>query len=202
MTEVASKLKSLGYRPQNEGAAISVDRLELEQQVGYSLPDDYWEFLATFPLTGGFDQEIAFSGIEKSPWASEGLEFLDTLYGQCPDPMNELLPLRRLYAQVHQMPLHLLVIGMVMGSNLVCLDLRKESYGRVFVWDHEHDTEDPRAGLYLAAASFVEFVAQLHVAKSVLRPDLPEGVRVHTTEWMETRVAEWKKKQQLLKQRK
>jgi len=40
------------------------------------------------------------------------------------------------------------------------------------------------------------------VVKSVLRPDLPEGVRVHTTEWMETRVDEWNKKQQLLKQRK
>jgi len=49
MTEVASKLKSLGYRPQNDGAAISVDRLELEQQVGYSLPDlRVWNFWIPF----------------------------------------------------------------------------------------------------------------------------------------------------------
>jgi hypothetical protein len=41
------------------------------------------------------------------------------------------------------------------------LDLRPETFGRVYFWDHEHNADE--TGLYLVADDFVSFVDQLKV---------------------------------------
>src|ERR1700736_5110579 len=102
MTNVVSTLAALGYRPLNGGDGASQYHVELSKQIGFALPDDYREFLSAFPSTGRFDRQVAFSGIEKSPWSSAGLEILEVLYNQSADRRNDILAARRQYAD--QMP--------------------------------------------------------------------------------------------------
>jgi hypothetical protein len=94
---------------------------------------------------------------------------------------------RRQYAD--QIPAYFLAIGLITGANLVCLDLRSESLGQVYVWDHEH-MDDARAGFYLTAASFGAFIESLHEARSEPRKDGPKLVKKELSDTLKTRVAE------------
>ncbi|MDA8327587.1 MAG: SMI1/KNR4 family protein [Betaproteobacteria bacterium] len=187
MTDVVSKLKALGYRPLKDGAGKSSSHLEFSDQIGFPLPDDYRAFLSAFPETGVFDRQVAFSGSERSPWAADGREVLEVLYARCPDPSNDLFMLRTQYAD--QIPAHFLPIGQVTGANLLCLDLRNESLGQVYVWDHEH-MDDARGGFYLVANGFSAFVDLLRALEQIQPKAGPKLVKKELPDTLKARVAE------------
>ena len=81
-----------------------------------------------------------------------------------------------------------------MISNLVCLDLSRESLERVYVWDHEHMDRDG-AAFYLVAPSFGAFIDLLHKSETASSDSGPTLVRRELSGTLKTRINE------LLKQR-
>ena len=91
MSSIASKLTELGYKPLLKEDHPPVDHVAYPDKIGQHMPGDYREFLEAFPLTGSFNRVVVFAGIEKSPWASGGLERLELLYAGCSNPLHDLL---------------------------------------------------------------------------------------------------------------
>lgn len=191
MQDIASKLGSLGYHPLKPNVSVPLSQIELLQKIEFSLPRDYQEFLSRFPETGIFDKQVVFSGIERSPWAANGREVLEVLYAQCPSHENDLLALRTQY--VGRLSNHFLIIGQVTGANFVCMDLRTNSYGQVYVWDHEHIV-DSSDGFYLAAPNFSSFVESLREFKPERATDGPKLVKKEFSDTLTARATELLKK--------
>lgn len=164
MSNISYKLNALGLRPLKADVHTLHNNYAAQlAEKGLLVPNDYQTFLLNYPLTSVFNNQIVFSGKDTSPWAANGLEVLEVLYGECSDTQNDLLKVRDQLSA--ELPPDFLPIGQVTGANFVCLCLRKESFGEVYIWDHEHDN-DARQGLYFVTPSFSEFVNLLHEAKA------------------------------------
>jgi SMI1-KNR4 cell-wall len=189
MSSISYKLNALGLRPMKADvhALQNSNYSALLAEKGFLVPNDYQTFLLDHPLTGVFDNQIVFSGKDTSPWATNGLEVLEVLYGQCSDTQNDLLKVCDQLS--NQLPLDFLPIGQVTGANFVCLCLRKESFGEVYVWDHEHDN-DVRQGLYFVTSSFSEFVNLLHEAKVKPSMQASKLIKMEISDSMKKRVNE------------
>lgn len=157
MGKISEKLKSLGYRmflPDEQHD--NVLPRDLETKIGYALPVDYMQFLRDFPNTGIFDDMIICRGIQAAPCADDYVYPITFLFAVCARVTNDLLGLRGLQDEI---PLHLLVIGVDDGGNYFCLDLRRESFGRIYFLFHEEGTD----GLYLLANDFSSFIDSLAI---------------------------------------
>ena len=188
MFDDSSKLAQLGYRKlKDDHAATSSNALPLIARSELEIPQDYQEFLAIFPLTGIFDKTVVFSGIEASPWAANGNEVLEVIYGYCTDRNNDLMTVREQY--LAQLPIYFLVIGQVTGANLICLDLRPTSFGNVYLWDHEHFGGD-LDGFYLVANSFASFVESLRLEDDRLSANGPKLVKMDLSDSLKMRIAD------------
>lgn len=188
MFDYSSRLALFGYRSlKSEDDATNVDAKSLLEHVGFDIPEDYQEFLGLFPKTGVFDKRTIFSGIQASPWASNGVEVLEVLYGYCSSKSNDLIKVREQYRV--QVPAHFLVVGQVTGANLICLDMRQASFGRVYVWDHEHlgGEED---GFYLAATSFIAFIESLRLGDEQPSASGAKLVKMELSDSLRARAAE------------
>ncbi|MGV2288359.1 SMI1/KNR4 family protein [Trinickia sp. YCB016] len=188
MMNVDEKLQGLEYRPLvNDGNEIDADYLDALGKVGCNLPADYKDFFKRYPLTGVFDKKIGFAGKEKSPWASDGVEVLECLYGQCSIASSDLMAVR---AQLlEQLPVNMLAIGQVTGANFVCINLSEELFGAIYLWDREY-LEDARHGLYAIAVSFSEFIDLLRELKEEPVAAQPKFVKAELSETLKARVAE------------
>lgn len=193
MFDYSSRLALLGYRPlRGEDDATNVDAKSLLEHVGFDVPEDYREFLCAFPRAGVFDKRTVFSGIQASPWASDGSEVLEVLYGYCSNKSNDLIKVRERYRV--QLPAHFLAIGQVTGANLICLDMRRVSFGRIYVWDHEHLGGDEE-GFYLAAESFIAFIESLRFGDEqpsargakLIKMELSDALRARAAEILKNR---------------
>ncbi len=194
MFDYSSKLAQLGYK-QLEGThgAADYNALSLIEHSQLKVPHDYQEFLSNFPLTGIFNKKVVFSGIETSPWAANGQEVLEVLYGCCTNKSNDLMKVREQY--LAQVPAHFLVIGQVTGANLICLDMNPVSLGYVYLWDHEHLGDD-LDGFYLVAKSFVGFVESLQLGDDRLAEGSPRLVKMDLSDALKARIVDMKSKQE------
>lgn len=188
MSNISYKLNALGLRPLKADVHTLHNNYAAQlEEKGLLVPNDYQTFLLDYPLTGVFDNQIVFSGKDTSPWATNGLEVLEVLYGKCSDTQNDLLKVRDQLSD--QLPSDFLPIGQVTGANFVCLCLRKESLGEVYVWDHEHEN-NARQGLYFVTSSFSEFVNLLHEAKVNLSTPPSKLIKMEISDSMKARVNE------------
>lgn len=188
MFDYSNKFDELGYRPLKETlGAPSYNALSFIERARFKVPADYQEFLGVFPLSGVFDKNVIFSCIQSSPWASNGNEALEVIYGCCPDTNNDLMKVREQY--LAQLPEHFFVIGQVTGSNLICLDMRSVSFGYVYLWDHEH-LGDNQHGFYLIAKSFTAFVEALRLVDDRLPENGPKLLKMDLTEFLKGKIAE------------
>jgi hypothetical protein len=86
MSNISHKLNTLGLRPMRANVPASHNNYsEQLAKKGFFIPSDYQAFLLDYPLTNVFDSQIVFSGEEKTTWATNGLEVLEILYGECSD---------------------------------------------------------------------------------------------------------------------
>ena len=160
MSAISEKLKEIGYKP-----FVSTDQYEstslakLSEIIGHQVPEDYLQFLAEFPNTGVISTDIVCSGIASSPWAPSGSYAISILYASCSNTSYDLINRRRNPYDAWDFGEEFLVIGDDVGGNLFCLDLKKESFGKIYFWDHEHmETE---TGFYLVANDFTSFISSL-----------------------------------------
>jgi hypothetical protein len=135
----------------------------LAEAVGHPIPSDYLDFLAEFPDTGVFDAEggVVVEGIERLSGNHDGWHSIHMLYAGCSDEYYDLLAIAKRPQYDGDTPRYLLRIGENSFGNGYCLDLRPETLGKVFFWDHEHSADE--SGLYLVAHDFMSFVNGLEI---------------------------------------
>lgn len=158
------KLRELGYQPfVSDDKYDSRALLNLSTVVGYSIPNIYLDFLDEFPNTGVFDAEggVIVEGIERLSGNHDGWYSIAMLFAGCTDKRYDLIEIASRPVYDGDAPRCLLLIGDDLFGNAYCLDLRPESFGKVYFWDHEHVREE--TGLYLVAHDFESFVKQLQV---------------------------------------
>ncbi|MFC0677968.1 SMI1/KNR4 family protein [Lysobacter korlensis] len=162
MMTLSQKLAALMYRPY-----IDTDRHDpavfanLPQIVGYPIPEEYMDFLRDFPSTGMFDVEgdVIVKGVEQLPGNHDGRYAVSMLFAACSDERYDLMEIARRPLYGGDTPRYVLQIGDNEFGNAFCLDLRRESFGKVYYWDHESGADE--TGLYLVADDFTSFVRGL-----------------------------------------
>jgi len=156
MPALADKLKGLGYEAFLGGGNYDANTLNrLPELIGSPLPEDYLQFLAQFPNTGIFEANIVCAGVECAPCAADGLYPITHLYASSTRPSSDLLGLRKMQEEGTR---YLLFIGVDVFGNYFCLDLRRESFGKIYFWFHEERLDK---GLYLLADDFTSFINSL-----------------------------------------
>ncbi len=105
---------------------------QLEQTIGYNLPDDYKVFLTNYGGVAFYSYpSFAIQGTTKPDSAS----ILDTCYGILPGyPLEDIATLHADYKG--RIPADLLPVGEDPGGNIICLGLVGERNGKVYFWDH------------------------------------------------------------------
>jgi hypothetical protein len=165
MASQFENLRTLEYRPFVETDNFDASSFaELAGVVGYPIPEDYLSFLREFPRSGMFMIEggdAVIHGIEKLPGSHDGFYAVGMLYARCSNENYDLLAVARRPIYDGDVPRYTLLIGDDPFGNAFCLDLRPESFGKVYFWDHEHGSDV--SGLYLLAHDFVSFVNGLQV---------------------------------------
>lgn len=164
MTTVSQKLAALMYQPY-----IATDRHDpavfanLSQVAGYPIPQAYMDFLHEFPNTGVFavEGDACILGKEKLSGRHDGVYAIDMLFAACTNKRYDLIKIAGRPVYDGDTPRYVLHIGQDLGGNVFCLDLRPESFGKVYFWDHEHSSHE--TGLHLVADDFESFVNGLRV---------------------------------------
>lgn len=159
------KLDKLIYRPlvetdHHEQTALA----KVEQVLGYRVPVEFAEFLKRYPDTGIFEVEgvVFIASSDRLSGHHDGRYAVEMLYAACSDSRYDLLSIRQSGLGFDLIPACYLRIGEDSFGNAFCLDLREESFGKVYFWDHEHAAD--KSGLHLVAADFASFVDRLEVA--------------------------------------
>jgi hypothetical protein len=171
MSAVSDKLRELSYEPLSGAAGISSFDDEMLQKlpelIGSPLPDDYLQFFTEFRSTGSLFADV--DGLERAPWARDAIYPICVLFASSPTPGQDLLGLRKFFEKEEwliqdvrsgkltpeALPRHLLCIGEDIFGDHICLDLRKESFGKIYFWCHK---EPLGTGLSLVANDFTSFI--------------------------------------------
>lgn len=156
MSLTSKKLTGLGY-----GNLIASDNFQKNQihtsleNMGVILPEDYCQFLLSFPNTGIFDSDILCSGISSAPCAPDSLYPITLLYSSCSNKEKDLFEIRR---SQNEIPLNFLIIGNDDAGNYFCLDLRKDTLGNIYFCFSEEEIDK---GFYIIANDFTSFILSL-----------------------------------------
>lgn len=165
MTTLFSKLHELAYRPyiatdSHKPAAFA----DLSAVAGYTIPQVYMDFLREFPNTGVFavEGDVFIQGKEKLSGRHNGCYAIDMLYAACSDKQYDLVTITGRPVYDGDTPKYAMLIGQDLGGNAFCLDLRPDTFGKVYFWDHDSSNSE-KQGLYLLADDFASFVSCLQV---------------------------------------
>lgn len=114
----------------NPYGPLTEERLSrFESAIGQRLPDDYRAFLLEH---NGGDPEPAIFAIGEA----EGTDVVQEFYGLHDGP--DFLRLDRAWEGHREwVPATLIPIAYDPGGNMICLGVRGEERGTIFVWDHE-----------------------------------------------------------------
>ncbi|MDQ3234081.1 MAG: SMI1/KNR4 family protein [Pseudobdellovibrionaceae bacterium] len=152
----------------NDKTCSQSDIKNLENLIGFRLPEDYKNFL--LELNGGFSENmLLFPLVNKKGKPIRGS--IEMFYGIDDESDVGLKYQFDLYhRQQKRMPTGLIPIGQDAGSNKICLLLSDIGYGKVFFWDHNDEVDfdededeafEPMRNTMLAAESFTEFLSKL-----------------------------------------
>lgn len=145
------------------GAANS-DLEELERLLRTSLPKDYRDFLAE--TNGGRPEPSAFTFQQYGRRQESLVDWFFTL--DASEEQYQLL--RENEILLGRIPARLLPIACDPFGNILLLDLGAKSIGAVYFWDHENENMEGEPywdNISYIAASFMEFVTSVHLARKV-----------------------------------
>lgn len=149
--------KNLIIKP-NSKRFSQQDLNELEKKVGASFPEEYVNFLRKY--NGG---EVEDNIIELSSGEIESFN-VSSFFGTRLEDINDLLSCYDTFEG--RIPKGSIPIGRDVGGNIVCLNLNREEYGYIFLWDHDielefEDNEMEIQDLYYVAPSFEDFLQMI-----------------------------------------
>ena len=161
MSVIRDQLRALGFEPTPGGALAEANTdlaSQLSELIQVELPDDYKTFLAEFPHTGTLDVGVVCVGLVTAHFAPDGAYTSELLFASSTKPHEDILAVRRIQMRDAEIPLCVLLIGEDLFGDFYCMDLRPESFGKIYFWNHEQRIED---GLYLVANDFKSFIGNL-----------------------------------------
>ncbi|PFJ49589.1 SMI1/KNR4 family protein [Priestia megaterium] len=131
------------------------DLNELEKKVCASFPEEYVNFLRKY--NGG---EVEDNIIELPSGEIESF-ILSSFFGTRLEDIDDLLSCYDTFEG--RIPKGSIPIGRDVGGDIVCLNLNREKYGYIFLWDHDielefEDNEMEIQDLYYVAPSFDDFL--------------------------------------------
>jgi hypothetical protein len=150
-----------GIRILEQGSKISDNEIrELEDTLGYSLPNDYRTFLLTY--NGGRPEPDVFNyEIRKNEIRSSSVRNFFCVDKEGMDAFNEIL---LVYAG--RLPKDMFPIAYDSCGNLICLCIAGEHRGRIYFWDHEEEYEEDELpgykNIYPISLDFYSFLVELH----------------------------------------
>ncbi|HXG10999.1 MAG TPA: SMI1/KNR4 family protein [Gemmataceae bacterium] len=174
---VEQKLRELGIAPlYGEYHPLSPGEIrEVEQLVGFSLPDDYKEFISKYGCAYFADKRVVVRTVEPPPEDLSDSDWLDfaVFFGGCEQYclVDEIRLVRG------RMPDTVIPIADDHGGNLFCLGVGGDDRNKVYIWDfhNEPDAQDyldeglpvPDRLMYsnmgLVAHSFTDFILQMEI---------------------------------------
>jgi hypothetical protein len=96
--------------------------------------------------------------LEAAPLALEQAFPLDKLFASSSGSGEDVLAVRREDQADLEIPPYLLLIGGDLFGDYYCMDLRAESFGKIYFWDHQELTEH---SLSLVGNDFRSFIGNL-----------------------------------------
>jgi hypothetical protein len=175
--QIEKKIKQMGLFVIDEEREIPENPEEILQQIEkeykLSLPIEYKKFVVKY---GGLmiDYGVYFPVLEKSPrTTSDGTRMIDIFYGL---QNNEDNLRKKLEAYKDRMPSSIIPIGELPGGDQLCLGVKGDIFGKVYIWDHENelvaklmigypvehsDLDRYWDNLYLVAESLFDFINSL-----------------------------------------
>jgi hypothetical protein len=169
------KLYELGLAPlYGQHCPLAPGEIQaVEQFIGFTLPDDYKEFISEYGCAHFEDGHVMVRSVEAPPEDLSDSEWLDfsVFLGAC----EQYKLARKVEFTRGRMPDTVIPIACDYGGNLFCLGVGGEDRGKVYVWDfhNEPDARDyldeglpvPERLMYsnmgLVAHSFTDFVLQM-----------------------------------------
>ncbi len=136
------------------------DIKQFENQISYSLPDDYIDFLLDY---AGFALAYTFASF----YRPEELDqvYVEVFYGFLPGDSYDLIYTYDVYKD--RMPNDLIPIARDSGGGEICLSVNGDNKGAVYYWDRyfeeelEEGEEAGYSNLFLIARNFEDFINSL-----------------------------------------
>jgi cell wall assembly regulator SMI1 len=150
----------------NEPAGLKAI-VDLEQELGVTLPDDYRNFLMQhnggYPEPDGFRYYSRYPGNYFGDSVNVERAMVDRFLALYDGEYNNLQNYREMYQG--RVPSEMLPIANDPGGNLICLAIRGNNLGKVLYWKHEEEADEGEvanySNIYFVADSFVQFVDSL-----------------------------------------
>jgi len=137
---------------------------KLEKKLGARFPEDYRQFLLAMDGGVAEDYRGLLVSVREQPKMQDILEFYTVSQDQGHDILGELVG----YDFNQRVPDFIIPIGRFIGDYMLCISLRKEDYGRMYIWAPRElwNTEDEvlikfERDLFFLANSFNEFLDKL-----------------------------------------
>lgn len=146
-------------------AIVEIAQFEAKQAI--NLPNDFRVFL--LKTNGGKPKPHIFEYFRSNRSVHSSIRHFFSL-----DAASRYSFDKYLKTYKNRVPENLLPIATDYGSNLVCIAIKGENYGRVYFWDHDFEVIDENpdySNVYLISGSFLSFISNLKDSNEI--HDLP-----------------------------
>lgn len=144
------------YYKLTNSRAVTISEIDnFENHYAAKLPDDYRDFLLRH-------NGIRVNAVLDVP--DFGVSYIGTLYGIGVGESSSLETYQDIFNDTTRIPEKFFKFFSDANGNGGLMSLHKNSYGKIFFWDHEHEPHDPEkdwksyGNIYLIANNFTEFL--------------------------------------------
>lgn len=168
--EIEKKLESSGIKPRFTNIHYDQEILNLENEFDISFPEDYKKFILKYGETT-CENDIGYIAKKNNILSLENsYEMIVDFYGL---ESNNFNLCKLINTFLGRMPYSIIPIADCPGGNQICIGVKGEVLGKVYLWDHEKELDAYRmlspnqifpdidkywTNVYQIADSFVEFI--------------------------------------------
>lgn len=148
--------------------------VHLEKKLGYALPEKYRDFLRFHNGGRPYPERFNFRRDLNGNFIENAIHFF---YGLGSTAAHaELVTVSECFKG--RIPSELLAIGDDHFGNQICLSIRGDQIGAIFLWDHELEHIPPTyKNVYFLSNSFSEFINNLHEATRDWEAPIAQAIR-------------------------
>jgi len=142
------------------------DAKYLEETLKCYLPRDYLEMLLKYHLETTCLDSYPIIESRYEDGSAHDADGVTKFYSISRSTNDDYSIYQNLEIYRNRTPKEMLPIAEAPGSNLICLGIEGEYYGKVYYWDHNWESDDDESpaydNIYLIANSFTDFINSLY----------------------------------------